>query len=124
MRWCRVWFLQIDRVSVYANVQTKVLTILDCLILQGKDGIPLQQQRLTFKVANQEEEESSSQRPKNSIFEDSYKGRAAADLIKDLQTWKALLRCNNVIVGKLENPVVSFSSPNVTLLALISFFNT
>jgi len=34
---------------------------------------------------------------------------AAADLIKDLKTWQAILRCNNKIVGSLKNPSVSLS---------------
>jgi hypothetical protein len=37
------------------------------------------------------------------------KQAAAADLIKDLKTWQAILRCNNKIVGSLKNPSVSLS---------------
>lgn len=77
------------------------------LWIQGKDGIPLQQQRLTFKVGNQEEEEGLPQRAKDSTCGVSGKGLGVTDLIQDLQTWKALLRCDNVILGKLENPLVS-----------------
>jgi hypothetical protein len=35
-----------------------------------------------------------------------HQAAAAADLIKDLKTWQAILRCNNKIVGSLKNPSV------------------
>jgi hypothetical protein len=38
-----------------------------------------------------------------------HQAAAAADLIKDLKTWQAILRCNNKIVGSLKNPLVSLS---------------
>jgi hypothetical protein len=38
-----------------------------------------------------------------------HQAAAAADLIKDLKTWQAILRCNNKIVGSLKNPSVSLS---------------
>ena len=38
-------------------------------------------------------------------------------MIQDLQTWKALLRCNDVIMGKLENPLVSCAG-------LVAFWKT
>jgi hypothetical protein len=55
-------------------------------------------------------EEGPSLRSKGGTCGDRLeKQAAAADLIKDLKTWQAILRCNNKIVGSLKNPSVSLS---------------